>query len=76
MSTVKVVARIRPLLKSENEIDKIVEASSSNSSALEQQRYDTIKIPNPKNAGEKFGFQFQAVYDEDGTQQEIFEKEG
>ena len=94
MSTVKVIARVRPLLKSEIENDKVVETCSSvtpsqsttsgtigaarktGTASESQERFDTIKIPNPKNAGEKYSFQFQAVYDEQGTQQEIFEREG
>ena len=83
-STVRVIARVRPLLKTEIEHDKIIETCSSPTSAAHKSHSetgqpvgpsDTIKIPNPKNPGEKYSFQFQSVYDSEATQQEIFEKE-
>ena len=72
--SVRVVARVRPLLKSENEKDAIVEAvpTDAGSSA----RPSTVKIPNPKNLSEDFTFQFNTVYDQQANQQEIFDTEG
>jgi hypothetical protein len=70
--SVRVVARIRPLLKSENEIDAIVRTSGADESA----RPNVVKVPNPKNFSEEFSFQFNSVYGENATQQEIFDAEG
>jgi hypothetical protein len=70
--SVRVVARIRPLLKSENEIDVIVRTSGAD----EKARPNVVKVPNPKNFSEEFNFQFNSVYGEDATQQEIFDAEG
>ncbi|TKX21718.1 kinesin motor domain-containing protein 5 [Elsinoe australis] len=66
MSTVRVVARIRPLLKAELDKDVIVENTSGSS---------TIRIPNPRNESEAYSFQFGSVYDQDATQQQIFDEE-
>lgn len=89
--SVRVVARIRPLLKSERELDIIVRTGSANSGAVSQankekkserekaslkDRDNIVKIPNPKNGSEDFSFQFNAVYDADVTQQELFDAEG
>lgn len=70
--SVRVVARIRPLLKSENEIDTIVRTSGAD----EKSRPNVVKVPNPKNFSEEFSFQFNSVYGENATQQEIFDAEG
>jgi hypothetical protein len=70
--SVRVVARIRPLLKSENEIDTIVRTSGADESA----RPNVVKVPNPKNFSEEFSFQFNSVYGDNSTQQEIFDAEG
>jgi hypothetical protein len=70
--SVRVVARIRPLLKSENEIDTIVRTSGADETA----RPNVVKVPNPKNFSEEFSFQFNSVYGENATQQEIFDAEG
>ena len=69
--SVRVVARIRPLLKIENEKDIIV---SSQDEADKQS--SIIKIPNPKNTAEGFSFQFNSVYGQAATQQDIFDAEG
>ena len=74
MSSVRVVARVRPLLKSELERDTIITTSSSDSEA--SNKANIVRIPNPKNAGEDFSFQFNSVYDQEATQQDIFENEG
>ena len=70
--SVRVVARIRPLLKTERETDTIVEPAplgTSDSASI-------VRIPNPKNAAESFSFNFNRVYDQSVTQQELFENEG
>ncbi|KAL9088417.1 MAG: hypothetical protein Q9159_003117 [Coniocarpon cinnabarinum] len=69
--SVRVVARIRPLLKSERESDTIVEPVASPASKVAS----TVRIPNPKNAAEQFSFNFNRVYDQEATQQELFENE-
>lgn len=63
--SVRVVARVRPLLGNELEKDEIVEAVSST----------TVRIPSPKNAAESFSFQFNSVYGQQSTQQELFDNE-
>jgi hypothetical protein len=71
--SVRVVARIRPLLNSENEKDAIVEAIGDAASSA---RPSIVKIPNPKNFSEDFTFQFNSVYNQESTQQELFDAEG
>jgi hypothetical protein len=70
--SVRVVARIRPLLKPESEVDTIVRTAGAD----EKARPNVVKVPNPKNFSEQFSFQFNSVYGEDTTQQEIFDAEG
>jgi hypothetical protein len=70
--SVRVVARIRPLLKQEIEKDVIVTPSSSDQTNTQ----NLIRIPNPKNHAELYSFQFNSVYDQHAVQQEIFESEG
>lgn len=72
--SVRVVARIRPLLQSENKKDAIVEAVGTDEAS--SARPSIVKIPNPKNLSEDFTFQFNGVYDEQATQQELFDAEG
>lgn len=83
--SVRVIARIRPLLKSERELDVIVrtgsnkgEKNTEDSKALAALRdRDTIvRIPNPKHEHEEYSFQFNAVYDAEVAQQELFDAEG
>lgn len=71
--SVRVLARIRPLLNSELDKDTIVTAESA--SGDENSPSSVIRIPNPKNEAESFSFQFQSVYDRATTQQELFDKE-
>ncbi|OJD12700.1 hypothetical protein AJ78_06751 [Emergomyces pasteurianus Ep9510] len=118
--SVRVIARIRPLLKSEQESDIIVRSgttaissttntSPSAASSLQQSavlpsskgetksrkatalkgkkqkdgvntalvadRDNVVRIPNPKNEGEEYSFQFNGVYGPDVSQQEIFDGE-
>ncbi|OQN99722.1 hypothetical protein B0A48_14492 [Cryoendolithus antarcticus] len=72
--SVRVVARIRPLLKAEIEKDIIVHAEKT-SSALEKDTATVVRIPNPKNHGENFSFNFNSVYDQSATQAQIFDNE-
>ncbi|KAI9684987.1 MAG: hypothetical protein M1822_005379 [Bathelium mastoideum] len=65
--SVRVVARVRPLLKVEQEKDCIVTTSPASPTI--------VRIPNPKNEAESFSFQFNSVYDRDSTQQTIFDNE-
>ncbi|ROV90960.1 hypothetical protein VSDG_07737 [Cytospora chrysosperma] len=70
--SVRVVARIRPLLDAEFEKDVIVRADSKEGS----KKPNIVKIPNPKNESEEFSFAFNGVYDQDTTQDELFTAEG
>ena len=72
--SVRVVARIRPLLKAELEKDTIVTAITANNESLGLPT--TVRIPNPKNENEDFSFHFNSVYDQGATQQDLFENEG
>lgn len=69
--SVRVVARIRPLLRGECEKDIIVRGGSKNDD-------DTaiVRIPNPKNESEDFTFQFNSVYGDQASQEDIFQTEG
>ena len=66
------MARIRPLLAQELEKDTIVEAASA-SGALASP--SIVRIPNPKNEAEAYSFQFNSVYDQEATQQTVFDDE-
>lgn len=84
--SVRVVSRIRPLLKSEREMDVIVRTGSnkgekkntedSKALAALRDRDTIVRIPNPKHEHEEYSFQFNAVYDADVPQQELFDAEG
>ena len=71
--SVRVVARVRPQSSTELAKDTIVSATSSSD---DDSKTNIVRIPNPKNAGEGFSFQFHSVYDQEATQQELFENEG
>ncbi|OQD74566.1 hypothetical protein PENDEC_c010G05466 [Penicillium decumbens] len=87
--SVRVVARVRPLLKTEREVDVIVRTGSSGPAESKSQqsangdrklaalrdRDDVVRIPNPRNGGEEYTFQFSAVYDANVAQQEMFDAE-
>ncbi|KAJ5884348.1 hypothetical protein N7504_011920 [Penicillium tannophilum] len=86
--SVRVVARVRPLLKAERELDIILRTGASSASmdlkqsangdrklAALRDRDNVVRIPNPKNEGEEYTFQFNAVYDADVAQQELFDAE-
>jgi DNA uptake protein ComE-like DNA-binding protein len=68
--SVRVVARIRPLLKQEIQKDIIVTTDPS-----EPQPSRTVRIPNPKNDAELYTFQFNSVYGHNATQQDLFDGE-
>jgi hypothetical protein len=69
--SVRVVARIRPLLKQELDKDTIVTAET-----LEGDSAPTVvRLPSPKNDAESFSFQFSSVYEQEATQQQLFDAE-
>lgn len=72
--SVRVVARVRPLLQKEAEKDVIVDAAKAPAEKTENK--SLVRIPNPKNEAEAFTFQFNSVYDQEATQAAIFENEG
>lgn len=75
--SVRVVARIRPLLEKELEKDIIVHATSNSGGEDTSNKSDnTVKIPNPKNEAEEFSFAFNGVYDQATTQEALFSAEG
>ncbi|CAI7645578.1 unnamed protein product [Penicillium bialowiezense] len=93
--SVRVVARVRPLLKSERDLDVILRTGSSAPAdsksrlssvadkpektdkklAALRDRDNVVRIPNPKNEGEEYAFQFNGVYDAEVSQQELFDAE-
>ncbi|KAI9776761.1 MAG: hypothetical protein M1839_009405 [Geoglossum umbratile] len=72
--SVRVVARIRPLLSAELERDIVVQGVSPSDSDSNGDT-NTIRIPNPRNEGEDFSFQFNSVYGMQATQEDIFQNE-
>lgn len=70
--SVRVVARIRPLLEKELDKDVIVRADRVD----EAKPLTVVKIPSPKNENEEFSFAFNSVYDRATTQEELFTAEG
>ncbi|KAJ4286006.1 hypothetical protein N0V88_008157 [Collariella sp. IMI 366227] len=69
--SVRVVARIRPLLEKELDKDVIVRAGRVD----EAKPLTVVKIPSPKNENEEFSFAFNSVYDRATTQEELFTAE-
>ncbi|KAF7876621.1 hypothetical protein EAF04_001707 [Stromatinia cepivora] len=69
--SVRVVARIRPLLPKELDKDTIVRAESNQDSKT----FNVVRIPNPKNESEEFSFTFNGVYDMGTSQEELFTNE-
>ncbi|EAA27100.3 hypothetical protein GE21DRAFT_9579 [Neurospora crassa] len=69
--SVRVVARIRPLLKKELDKDVIVRAASTD----EGKPFTIVKIPNPKNETEEFSYVFNSVYDQSCSQEDLFNAE-
>ena len=72
--SIRVVARIRPLLEKEagKDSDVIVSAASNDDGLVP----NMVKIPNPKNESEEFSFAFNSVYDQPTTQEQLFNAEG
>lgn len=70
--SVRVVARIRPLLETELDKDIIVRADGAEGG----KPHTIVKIPSPKNAAEEFSFAFNAVYDQSTSQEALFTSEG
>lgn len=70
--SVRVVARIRPLLEKELDKDVIVRSASNDDGKTN----NVVKIPNPKNESEEFSFTFNGVYDQSTAQEELFTSEG
>ncbi|KAL7932470.1 kinesin domain-containing protein [Trichoderma chlorosporum] len=69
--SVRVVARLRPLLAQELDKDIIVRTDS-----VEPEKPPTIvKIPNPRNESEEFSFTFNGVYGSETTQETLFTSE-
>lgn len=73
--SVRVVARIRPLLKAEIEKDVIVHAEHT-PGAESADTKTVVRIPNPKNYGENYSFTFNSVYAQEATQAQVFDNEG
>ncbi|KAH7390595.1 kinesin family protein-like protein [Pyrenochaeta sp. MPI-SDFR-AT-0127] len=69
--SVRVVARIRPLLRHELDKDTIVTAETLEGETTPA----VVRIPSPKNDAESFSFQFSSVYEQDATQQQLFDAE-
>ncbi|KAK4464987.1 kinesin-like protein KIF22 [Cladorrhinum samala] len=69
--SVRVVARIRPLLENELDKDVIVRADS----VAEDKATTLVRIPNPKNEAEEFSFAFNSVYDLATSQESLFTSE-
>lgn len=70
--SVRVVARIRPLLDKELGKDVIVHADR----VEEGKPLTIVKIPSPKNEAEEFSFAFNGVYEMATSQEELFTAEG
>ncbi|KAJ2978891.1 hypothetical protein NUW58_g7349 [Xylaria curta] len=69
--SVRVVARIRPLLEKEIDRDTIVRPASND----DGKSSNVVKIPNPRNESEEFSFTFNGVYDQSTTQEQLFTAE-
>lgn len=69
--SVRVVARIRPLLKQELDKDTIVTAETLDGESAPT----VVRLPSPKNDAESFSFQFSSVYEQEATQQQLFDAE-
>ncbi|KAJ2896967.1 uncharacterized protein MKZ38_005066 [Zalerion maritima] len=67
--SVRVVARIRPLLEKEQAKDVIVTTSQT------EDGKPVVKIPSPRNESEEFSFGFNSVYGSATTQEQLFSAE-
>ena len=70
--SVRVVARIRPLLEKELDKDVIVHADRVD----DGKPLTLVKIPSPKNGAEEFSFAFNSVYEQATSQEALFTAEG
>jgi hypothetical protein len=70
--SVRVCARIRPLLENELDRDVIVHADR----VAEGKPLTLVKIPSPKNGAEEFSFAFNSVYEQATSQEDLFTAEG
>lgn len=64
------MGRIRPLLATELEKDQILSVHNGSDN-----KPQVVKIPNPKNSIEEYSFHFNSVYDQDASQQDLFDAE-
>jgi hypothetical protein len=69
--SVRVVARIRPLLKQELDKDTIVMAEILDGESTPS----VVRIPSSRSDAESFSFQFSSVYEQEATQQQLFDAE-
>ncbi|KAK4031869.1 P-loop containing nucleoside triphosphate hydrolase protein [Parachaetomium inaequale] len=69
--SVRVVARIRPLLEKELDKDVIVHADRVD----DGKPLTLVKIPSPKNGAEEFSFAFNSVYEQATSQEALFTAE-
>ncbi|KAI0165375.1 kinesin heavy chain [Hypoxylon sp. FL1284] len=69
--SVRVVARIRPLLDKELDKDVIVHPASND----DGKSSNIVKIPNPKNESEEFSFTFNSVFEQSTSQEALFTAE-
>lgn len=69
--SVRVVARVRPLLTAEAEKDQILSLHNGSDNKAQ-----IVKIPNPKNFSEEYSFVFASVFDQHASQQDLFDAEG
>lgn len=72
--SVRVVARIRPLL--DHELDKDIIVTAGSSASAPENTFNVVKIPSPKNGAEEFSFTFNGVYDQTTSQEDLFASEG
>ncbi|CAK7562572.1 MAG: hypothetical protein SEPTF4163_000420 [Sporothrix epigloea] len=70
--SVRVVARVRPLLPKELDKDVIVRV---NPTAESGGPHNVVRIPNPKNEAEEFSFTFNGVYGQATSQEQLFNAE-
>ncbi|KAK4149146.1 P-loop containing nucleoside triphosphate hydrolase protein [Chaetomidium leptoderma] len=71
MSTIRTIARIRPLLEKELDKDVIVRADR----VEDGKPLTIVKIPSPKNGAEEFSFAFNSVYEQATSQEDLFTAE-
>lgn len=62
--------------KSRQSINGDKSEKSDKKLAALRNRDNVVRIPNPKNEGEEYAFQFNGVYGADVSQQELFDAEG